>query len=66
MAEPIAEFEAYVPQIQSATKIGSEGLARIQLDVPPGVNGEGLAEVLKFVAFAREKVLRIVVYETTP
>ena len=60
--EPIAEFLAYLPPIQSATSIGGDGASRLKLDVPE----TEIAEVVKLAAYGRGKVLRVEVYETTP
>lgn len=56
--EPIASFECYVPQLQSATTISSDGLARIKLELPP----TELAETMRFIAYGSGKLLRVVVY----
>ena len=55
--EPIAEFRAIIPDIQSAIKVGSDG-ARVQLDVPE----LDIAETTKLIAYGRRKVLRITVH----
>lgn len=56
--EVIAEFTVTIPPIQSAVSLSGEGDGRVKLDVP----SSDLAEVLKLVAFGRERALRVVVY----
>ena len=62
MSEPIAEFHASIPPIQSATSIGGDGSCRLKIDVP----ASDLAEVMKFAGFGREKLLRITVETGEP
>jgi hypothetical protein len=57
--EVIAQFVASVPQIQSAFAVGGDGSARLKLDVP----ASEIAEVVKMMAFGRDKALRITVTE---
>ncbi|GMA52055.1 hypothetical protein GCM10025857_34120 [Alicyclobacillus contaminans] len=51
---PIA-MHASIPQIQSAIKFGGDGSARVQFDVP----ATELPELLKLMAYAPGKVLRL-------
>lgn len=55
--EPIAEFSASIPPLASAVNVSGEGGARIKLDVPES----DLAEVMKLIAYGRERELRVVV-----
>ena len=57
MAETIAKFVAIIPGIQSAFKIGGEGDGRLTLDVPESE----LPEVMKLIAFGRDKALTITI-----
>lgn len=57
MDEVVATFIATVPQIQSAFNVGGDGSARLKLDVPESE----IAEVVKLIAFGRDKALRITV-----
>jgi|WetSurMetagenome_2_1015567.scaffolds.fasta_scaffold1692056_2 hypothetical protein len=54
-AEPIASFVAVIPDISTAFKISGQGDGRLTLDVPESE----LPEVLKLMAFGREKCLRV-------
>lgn len=53
----VAEFVASIPPIQSALSIGGDGSARLKLDIP----SSEMAEVLKFIAYGRDKALTITV-----
>ena len=57
MTEPIAEFVAVIPDLQSALTISGDGSARIKFDVPESE----LPEILKLIAFGKERALRIIV-----
>jgi len=48
-------LRAVIPQIQSAIKIGGDGSARIQLDVPT----TEMPELLKLAAYGPGKVLNL-------
>lgn len=56
--DPIAEFVASIPPIQSAVSLGGDGSGRIKLDVPES----DMAEVLKLIAFGRDRALLCKVY----
>lgn len=58
----IAEFECYIPELQSATTISSDGLARVKLEIPP----TELPETMKFIAYGGGKLLRVVIFEAKP
>lgn len=49
------KFIAIIPDIQSAVKIGGDGSARIQLDVPT----TEMPELMKLIAYGRDKPLKI-------
>lgn len=51
------EFQAIIPQIQSAIKIGGDGASRIQMDVPTSE----MPELLKLVAYGPGKVLKVTI-----
>lgn len=53
----IARFSATIPQIQSALKVGDG--ARLQLDIPDSE----IAEVMKLIAYGRNKVLKVSIEE---
>lgn len=55
--QPIAQFKAYLPAIQSAIKTGPDG-ARIQLDIPQTEKEEYMK-----LQDAFDKVLKITVSE---
>lgn len=59
LKEPIAEFRAVIPSIQSAVKVGGDGESRVQLDV----SEQDIAEVMKLAGFGRGKVLLVTVVE---
>ncbi len=52
------EFQASLPPIQSAVKIdGSEGNARVQLDVP----ASEMPELIKVPAYCSGKIFRVII-----
>lgn len=59
MLKPIAEVIVSIPDLQSACSISGDGSARFKLDVPESE----IAEVMKLIAFGRQKALRAVFYE---
>ena len=59
MSEPIAEFVASIPDLQSACTLAGDRSARVKLDIPQS----DLMEVYKLMAFGTERALRVVIYE---
>ena len=57
MSEVIASFVAVIPSIQGAFKVSGEGDGRLVLECPESE----LPEIIKLMAFGREKPLRITV-----
>lgn len=57
--EPI-QLYATVPQIQSAIKVGGDGSCRLQFDV----SASEMPELLKLIAYGREKLLRLTIEAT--
>ena len=55
--EPIAHLLAIIPSIQGAVKISGEGASRMCLDA----DEQQLPEVMKLVAFGRDKVLKVTI-----
>ena len=51
----IAEFAAVIASSVSAVKIGDDGAGRVTFEVPES----DLPELLKVIAFGREKCLRV-------
>lgn len=51
----IAEFHAVIPDIKSAVNLHGDGAATIKLEV----SAEDQAEVLKFWAYGKERLLKI-------
>ena len=57
LSEPIAQFCAVIPDLQSALTIAGDGSARIKLDVPEC----DLPAILRLIAFGKERALTITV-----
>lgn len=53
--EPICQFVAIIPPLQGAIKHSGEGDSRILLEAP----ASELAEVMKLIAFGRDKALKV-------
>jgi hypothetical protein len=53
----IAVFNAVLPDVASALKVSGQGDGRVQFDVPES----DLPEILKLIAFGREKLLKVTV-----